>query len=87
MAGASAFGRSTRRPACTIGAVTMKMIRSTSITSTSGVTLISLIGPPPPLLLENDIAAYFRMCRRTMLRKSLPKMSISVEMTRKRRTK
>ena len=34
------------------GAVIMKMISSTSITSTSGVTLISAIGPPlsPPAL-------------------------------------
>src|SRR5581483_10262051 len=31
-----------------IGAVIMKMIRSTSITSTSGVTLISAMGPLPP---------------------------------------
>src|SRR5207342_3836577 len=32
------------------GAVIMKMISSTSITSTSGVTLMSAIGPPPELL-------------------------------------
>jgi hypothetical protein len=47
-------------PTVIIGAVTMKMIRSTSMTSTSGVTLISLINallarprrprPPEPLL-------------------------------------
>src|SRR4249919_642649 len=30
----------------------MKMIRSTSITSTSGVTLMSAIGPPPELELK-----------------------------------
>ena len=34
-------GRSTSMPCCIIGAVTMKMISSTSITSTNGVTLIS----------------------------------------------
>src|SRR5260370_438940 len=37
----SAFGSSTVSPCVSIGAVTMKMISSTSITSTSGVTLIS----------------------------------------------
>ena len=44
-------------PTVIIGAATMKMIRSTSMTSTIGVTLISLIGLrlpprrrlPPPL--------------------------------------
>ena len=37
-------------PSCIIGAVTMKMINNTSMTSTNGVTLISLIrrrSPPP----------------------------------------
>ena len=38
---ASVFGRSTDTPEVISGAVTMKMISSTSITSTSGVTLIS----------------------------------------------
>jgi hypothetical protein len=34
-----------------IGTVIMKMINNTSITSTSGVTLMSAIGPlPPPVL-------------------------------------
>ena len=37
-------GRSTGTPATSKGAVTMKMISSTSITSTNGVTLISAIG-------------------------------------------
>ncbi len=37
-------GRFTGTPAVSSGAVTMKMISSTSITSTSGVTLISAIG-------------------------------------------
>ena len=46
--GASARGRSSSTPAVIIGAVTMKMMRSTSMTSTKGVTLISLIMPPPP---------------------------------------
>ena len=39
-----ALGRLTLMPLASIGAVTMKMIRSTSITSTSGVTLISANG-------------------------------------------
>ena len=34
-------GRFTSTPRCIIGAVTMKMMSSTSITSTSGTTLIS----------------------------------------------
>src|SRR5512139_69441 len=38
---AFACGRFTSTPWVSIGAVTMKMMRSTSITSTSGVTLIS----------------------------------------------
>ena len=38
------FGRSTGTPTVSSGAVTMKTISSTSITSTNGVTLISLIG-------------------------------------------
>ena len=41
---ASVFGRSTDTPEVISGAVTMKMISSTSITSTSGVTLISASG-------------------------------------------
>src|SRR6185312_11411127 len=55
-----ASGRSTGMPTCRSGAATMKIISSTSITSTIGVTLISLIGalrprrrrprpPPPPI--------------------------------------
>ncbi|WP_240790768.1 hypothetical protein [Stenotrophomonas sp. TEPEL] len=35
-----------------IGAVTMKMINNTSITSTSGVTLMSASGPLLPALLN-----------------------------------
>ncbi len=38
------FGRSTDTPEVISGAVTMKMISSTSITSTIGVTLISASG-------------------------------------------
>src|SRR5579872_5661275 len=51
-------GRSTGTPATSSGAVTMKMISSTSITSTSGVMLISDIGgwrpfrgTPPGLIM------------------------------------
>src|SRR6184192_1399372 len=48
---ASALGSVTGTPTCSIGAATMKMISSTSMTSTIGVTLISasMPGPPPPL--------------------------------------
>ena len=38
------FGRSTGTPTVSSGAVTMKMTSSTSMTSTSGVTLMSVIG-------------------------------------------
>ena len=41
---AEAFGSSTFTPCASSGAVTMKMISSTSMTSTSGVTLMSAIG-------------------------------------------
>jgi hypothetical protein len=41
-------GRSTGTAAVSKGAVTMKMISSTSMTSTSGVTLISAIGVRRP---------------------------------------
>ena len=47
-------GRFTSSPCCIIGAATMKMIRSTNITSTRGTTLISdrlgvSLGPRPRL--------------------------------------
>ena len=41
---AAVLGRSTGTPTVISGAATMKMISSTSITSTMGVTLISAIG-------------------------------------------
>ncbi len=41
---ASVLGRSTSTPEVISGAVTMKMMSSTSITSTSGVTLMSASG-------------------------------------------
>ena len=41
---ASDFGNSIGTPTVSSGAVTMKMMSSTSMTSTIGVTLISLIG-------------------------------------------
>ena len=44
---AEARGRSTFTPLWMSGAVTMKMISSTSITSTSGVTLICEIASVP----------------------------------------
>jgi hypothetical protein len=59
MAFACVSGRSIGTPTVIIGAATMKMMRRTSMTSTSGVTLISLIAlllpprrrrpPPDPL--------------------------------------
>ncbi len=52
--GATALGSSTSTDTVASGAATMKMMSSTSITSTKGVTLISLfcprsyLPPPPP---------------------------------------
>src|SRR5512140_1325985 len=43
--GLSVFGRTTGTPFCSMGVTTMKMIRSTRQTSTSGVTLISEFSP------------------------------------------
>src|SRR5688572_8582976 len=43
-------GTSTSRPICRMGMATMKMISSTSTTSTSGVMLISDLTPLPPAL-------------------------------------
>ena len=60
---ASDFGSSIGTPTVSSGAVTMKMMSSTSMTSTIGVTLISLIGRParrrrrPPLLPPDWIEA------------------------------
>src|SRR5438309_1684896 len=53
MVSALACGRSTSTPVWMSGADTMKMMSRTSITSTSGVTLISDIMPPepPPVLI------------------------------------
>src|SRR5690606_28375660 len=53
-----ACGRSMRILWVINGAVIMKMISSTNITSTRGVTLISAIGPPPEELDEKAMA-YF----------------------------
>src|SRR5512134_1595949 len=53
---AFAWGRFTSTPWVSIGAVTMKMMRSTSITSTRGVTLISAIIRRSPLLLPVERA-------------------------------
>src|SRR5919107_319584 len=46
----SANGSVTGTPFCSIGAINIMMISSTSMTSTSGVTLMSDFGPPfaPP---------------------------------------
>src|SRR5512134_2533631 len=60
MALAFAWGRFTSTPWVSIGAVTMKMMRSTSITSTRGVTLISAIirRSPSRLPVERAIALH-----------------------------
>src|SRR5512134_3113770 len=56
---AFAWGRFTSTPWVSIGAVTMKMMRSTSITSTRGVTLISAnIRRSPPFPLEIAIVLH-----------------------------
>ncbi len=59
-------GSSSDTPVFIIGAVIMKMISSTSMTSTIGVTLISAFSSSPPDL--NAIARYLRKCRLMMLR-------------------
>src|SRR4051812_36200021 len=56
IAGALTFGRSTSTPAFINGAVTMKMISRTSMTSTIGVTLMSAIAFFPPRPPTPDIA-------------------------------
>jgi hypothetical protein len=45
-----AFGKVTVTPCCSIGAMSIMMMSSTSITSTRGVTLMSDLTPPlaPP---------------------------------------
>src|SRR5690349_5660801 len=55
---ARVFGNSTDTPCWMIGAVTMKMTRSTSITSTSGVTLICAMLPLPPRLSKPAIVLH-----------------------------
>ena len=50
---ASARGSSTSTPPCIIGAVIMKMISSTSITSTSEVTLTSAMSGRSPRWLPS----------------------------------
>src|SRR3972149_3249656 len=49
------LGKATSTPCTSIGAVTMKIIRSTSMTSTRGVTLISAIRRPGFLLFSTSI--------------------------------
>src|SRR5512146_1160919 len=56
---ALACGRFTSTPWVSIGAVTMKMMRRTSITSTRGVTLISAIIRRSPLLLPVKAIALY----------------------------
>ena len=66
------------------GAVTMKMMRRTSITSTSGVTLISVSVWRAHASTEGHGYPLDgpKKWRRTMLRKSLEKLVISLSSTR-----
>src|SRR5258705_13627487 len=54
----SAIGSLTLTPCCSIGATSIMMMSSTSITSTSGVTLISALIPPlaPPTSIDIAIS-------------------------------
>ena len=82
-----ATGRFTSTPRCSIGAATMKMISSTSITSTSGMTLISAsVGPTaaPALMPPARVAAtdahdlrHYVKFRSAMFRNSSEKSSIT----------
>ena len=77
-------------PVTIMGAVTMKMTRRTSMTSTKGVTLISAIigrSPPPGSDIWAPTTQALRKCRLTMFRKSAEKLSSSPLMTRSRLTK
>jgi len=65
------------------GAATMKMMSSTSITSTIGVTLISARVPFP----EENAIGYLKKWRFTMLRKSDVNSCIWLSSTRMRDTK
>ena len=62
----------------------MKMMSSTSITSTSGVTLISVSvwRPEPPVGAAIAYPLPLKKWRRTMLRKSFEKLVISESSTR-----
>ena len=53
-------GKSTWTPTVRRGAVTIKIIKSTNITSTKGVTFISLIGSFPERFNLNDIILNYR---------------------------
>src|SRR5688500_18984964 len=54
--GATVCGRSTSTPVCSIGAATMKITRSTSITSIIGVTLMSELRSPSPRFIAMGLA-------------------------------
>ena len=71
------FGKLTSIPCCIIGAVTIKIMRSTSITSTRGVTLISEIAPFFLPVLKAIINPYSTIERSTTFKKSCPKVSMS----------
>src|SRR5476649_2694328 len=67
-------GRSTFTPAVIIGAATMNTISSTSITSTSGVTLMSLTGPTRCDWPDDNltpISSSLRRQRRHVVRRAL----------------
>ena len=75
-------GKFTSIPCIIMGAVTIKMIRSTSMTSTKGVTLISAMSlsfdPTPAICSPYPL----KKSRSTMFRKSAEKFCISDSMTR-----
>src|SRR5438309_259495 len=61
-------GKSILMRCVSIGAVIMKMIRSTSMTSTNGVTLMSDIAPPPLPPVVNAMVLPSSYCRYLQLK-------------------
>src|SRR5262245_18440335 len=62
----AAVGSRTATPCCNIGATSIMMMSSTSMTSTSGVTLMSLLTPPlapPRSIAIGQISIKFRISR------------------------
>ena len=68
-----ASGRVTALPRWSMGVITMKMMRSTSTTSTSGVTLMSLLTPLLPTsidMTEFPGRAWAGLARPSLMKKS-----------------